>query len=90
MNTAEKKVDAKGRLVITELAGELVQVEALNEDEFIVRRMKAIPAREVWLHQNPAAMEMVQKGLHDLNQRQLVADPTEGKDYNWLTEEDDD
>lgn len=90
MGAAERKVDAKGRVLIPELADARVHIEAINEHEFIVRRVVSIPAREQWLWNNPGALASVQRGLTQAKAGEFVPDPRKGKDYSWLEEVDED
>jgi hypothetical protein len=84
-----KNVDKSGRIVIKELSGAQVLIERINEDEFVVRRAAVIPTRELWLHQNPSAMAMVQRGLDDLKAGRFAADPTADEDDSWFEAVDD-
>jgi hypothetical protein len=84
-----KMVDKSGRVIIKELSGAQVIVERLNEDEFVIRRAAVIPARELWLHQNPVAMGMVQRGIEDLKAGRFAADPTKDEDDSWIDGIDD-
>ncbi len=79
--------DGRGRILIPGLKGvEVVQVEALNEYEFIVRRMSTVPEREQWLWNNPVAMASVQKGLSQAKAGEFAQAPSMDDD-EWL--EDD-
>ena len=79
--------DGRGRILIPGLKGvEVVQVEALNDYEFIVRRMSTIPEREQWLWNNADAMASVQRGLAQAKAGEF-ADAPSMDDDDWL--EDD-
>ncbi len=79
--------DGRGRILIPGLKGvEVVQVEALNEYEFIVRRMSTVSEREQWLWNNPEAMASVQKGLAEAKAGQFAKAPSMDDD-DWLEDE---
>jgi hypothetical protein len=66
METIKLTVDSKKRISLTKLlSGEKISsVRAYKEnDRIILEPMVEIPAREVWLYQNKAALEKVKKGL---------------------------
>ena len=66
METIKLTVDSKKRISLTKLlpAGKISSVKAYKEDDrIILEPMVEIPAREVWLYENKAALEKVKKGL---------------------------
>ena len=66
METIKLAVDSKKRISLTKLLpeGNISSVRAYKEDErIILEPMVEIPAREVWLYENKAALEKVKKGL---------------------------
>jgi hypothetical protein len=66
METIKLTVDSKKRVSLTKLlsGGKISSVRAYKEnDRIILEPMVEIPAREVWLYQNKAALEKVKKGL---------------------------
>jgi hypothetical protein len=66
METIKLTVDSKKRISLTKLlsGGKISSVRAYKEnDRIILEPMVEIPAREVWLYQNKAALEKVKKGL---------------------------
>lgn len=66
METIKLTVDSKKRISLTKLlpGGKISSVRAYKEnDRIILEPMVEIPAREVWLYENRAALEKVKKGL---------------------------
>ena len=66
METIKLTVDSKKRISLTKLlpTGKISSVKAYKEDDrIILEPMVEIPAREVWLYENKAALEKVKKGL---------------------------
>jgi hypothetical protein len=67
-----QQVDVKGRLTLSKaFAGKTVIVEGRG-NELVVR---LIPEREVWLHENPAALASVRRGLQQARERKLSKGP---------------
>jgi hypothetical protein len=57
-------VDGSGRISLGRAkAGALYDAAFEPDGRVVLTPMVAIPARELWLHQNPAAMAMVDEGL---------------------------
>ncbi len=66
MDTIKLTVDSRKRISLTKLLpeGKISSVRAYKEDERIVLEpMVEIPAREVWLYENKAALKKVKTGL---------------------------
>ena len=66
MGTIKLTVDSRKRISLTKLlpTGKISSVKAYKEDDrIILEPMVEIPAREVWLYENKAALEKVKKGL---------------------------
>ena len=66
METIKLTVDSRKRISLTKLlpTGKISSVTAYKEeDRIILEPMVEIPAREVWLFKNKAALEKVNKGL---------------------------
>ena len=66
METIKLTIDSRKRISLTKLlpAGKISSVKAYKEeDRIILEPMVEIPAREVWLYENKAALEKVKKGL---------------------------
>ena len=66
METIKLTVDSKKRISLTKLlpAGKISSVMAYKEDDkIILEPMVEIPAREIWLYENKAALEKVKRGL---------------------------
>jgi hypothetical protein len=66
METIKLTVDSRKRISLTKLLpeGRVSSVRAYKEDDkIILEPMVEIPAREVWLYENKAALEKVKKGL---------------------------
>lgn len=70
--------DQRGRVTLGKAyANKTVIVEDRNGN-IILKPAAVIPERELWLHKNPAAMNMVQQGLEQARQRKT----TKGPDLN--------
>jgi hypothetical protein len=72
METIKLTVDSRKRISLTKLlpGKKVSSVRAYKEnDRIILEPMVEIPAREVWLYENKAALEKVKKGL---SQRGIV------------------
>jgi hypothetical protein len=66
METIKLTVDSRKRISLTKLlpGKKVSSVRAYKEnDRIILEPMVEIPAREVWLYENKAALEKVKKGL---------------------------
>ena len=66
METIKLTVDSRKRISLTKLLPrkKVSSVRAYKEnDRIILEPMVEIPAREVWLYENKAALEKVKKGL---------------------------
>jgi hypothetical protein len=66
METIKLTVDSRKRISLTKLLpeGKISSVRAYKEEErIILEPMVEIPAREVWLYENKAALKKVKTGL---------------------------
>jgi hypothetical protein len=66
METIKLTVDSRKRISLTKLLpeGKISSVRAYKEDDrIILEPMVEIPAREIWLYENKAALKKVKKGL---------------------------
>ncbi len=66
MEKIKLTVDSRKRISLTKLlpSGNISSVKAYKEDDkIILQPMVEIPAREVWLYEDRAALERVKKGL---------------------------
>ena len=66
METINLTVDSRNRISLTKLIPDrkISSVRAYREnDKIILEPMVEIPAREVWLYENEAALKKVKKGL---------------------------
>jgi hypothetical protein len=69
-----KSVDSKGRLTLGEkFANRVVLVRDISETEVLVELATVVPDRELWLHNNKAAMASVQRGLSEARQGKFAA-----------------
>lgn len=66
--------DSKGRITLGDLAAGASSFRAYRDTQgrIILEPQVEIPAAEVWLWQNPAAMKSVQQGLKDSGEGKLV------------------
>lgn len=59
-----RKVDPSGRLSLgRERAGEQYDIVEGKDGVMILTPVVVVPRRELWLHRNPEAMRMVERGL---------------------------
>jgi hypothetical protein len=84
MNTpsqaVHKSTDSKGRLNLGgRFANRAVIVEHLSDDEVIVRLARVIPEREVWLYENPGALDAVRRGLDQARKGAVAKNPPDLK-----------
>ena len=66
METINLTIDSRNRISLTKLIPDrkISSVRAYREnDKIILEPMVEIPAREVWLYENEAALKKVKKGL---------------------------
>lgn len=67
--------DQRGRVTLGKAyANKTVIVEDRNGN-IILKPAAVIPERELWLHKNPAAMNMVQQGLEQARRRKTAKGP---------------
>ena len=58
--------DARGRLTLGAIAREKTyEVKENERGEIILTPVVSIPEREAWLYKNPAARELVERGIAD-------------------------
>ncbi len=71
-----KLVDSKGRLALgSAFAGRMVIINDEDPDRLVITLAVAIPEREAWLYQNPAALDLVRTGLEQARAREFVEGP---------------
>ncbi len=84
-----KVADAKGRVMLgPSVANQSVQIEESGVGEWTVRLVEPVPVREAWLFKNPEALQRLQRGLRQAQNREVAADPRGGQDYSWLEDVD--
>ena len=67
-------LDGRNRVNLTKILpeGEIHGVKAYREgNKIILEPLAELPAHEVWLHQNPETMRVVQKGLKQKGKHKL-------------------
>jgi hypothetical protein len=85
-----KVADAKGRVVLgPKVAHQSVQVEERGVGEWTIRLIEPVPVKEAWLFKNPEALQRVQKGFLQAQNREFAADPRKGRDYSRLDDVDE-
>lgn len=85
--SAAKKVDSKGRLLLSEdLAGTTVIVEKRSNGEYVIKPAVVIPANEKWLFDNEEALASVMLGLKQARDGQFVEKPSFSKKKSWKNE----
>ena len=71
-----KTADSKGRIGLgAAFANRNVIIERVDDTEVRVILAEVVPAREAWLHKNPAAMDSVIRGLEQAKLMQLSENP---------------
>lgn len=84
------KTDGKGRISLGQVFANVpVQVEERGEGEWTVRVVEAVPARELWLMKNKAALNLVTEGILQAQAYEFAEDPRKGRDYSWLEDVDE-
>jgi len=43
-----------------------------NEGDILLRPMTNIPSKELWIHQNPNALESIQRGMRDIKKGRVT------------------
>ncbi len=79
------KLDTKKRVTLGAIFKILRRVKALkdvpietfetfigNEGDILLRPRVSIPARELWVHQNPAVMKSIQRGMRDIKEGRVT------------------
>jgi len=71
-----KLVDSKGRVSVgSRLAGRMVIIDDSDPDHIVITPAVAIPECEAWLYKNKVALELVRKGLEELNEGKFSDSP---------------
>ena len=71
-----RPTDAKGRVVLPKgFADTLVSIEVIDEFEVRIRKVAAIPEREMWLWKNPKALDAVLTGIEQARIGQFAEPP---------------
>ena len=70
-----KHVDTKGRITLgRNYANRVVIVNQNKDGELFIKPAEVIPAREVWLHKNKAALSSLEKGIEEARQGKFAKD----------------
>lgn len=82
--------DQRGRITLgKQYANKTVIVED-HDGDIVLKAAAVIPERELWLHKNPAAMEMVQRGLEQARERNFAEGPDLDADAEFANSIPDD
>lgn len=82
-----KIVDNKGRLILgSRYNGKQFLINEDEDGKIVLTPSISVPVKEQWLWSNTQAMDSVQRGLNDAKNGRTVEDPTENKDYSWLSD----
>ena len=74
------RVDERGQILLgEEFAGRYFRKEIDQEQRMILVSYDAVPEREVWLHQNPAAMSSLGEGIRQIENGEGI------RGYSFLT-----
>ncbi len=85
--TAAKKIDSKGRLLLSEdLAGVTVIVEKRDSGEYVIKPAITIPADEKWLFENKESLNLATTGLKQAREGKTVKVSTFSKKKTWKSE----
>ncbi len=85
-----KTVDPRGRLSLGKaFANRLVIIEEMEGGVIQVTPAQAVPAPEVWLHENRDAMAAVTQGLREASAAQFADAPDLDADADWAVDGDD-
>ena len=88
--TAAKKIDSKGRLLLSEeLAGATVIIEKRANGEYVIKPAVTIPTSEKWLFENEEALNMVTLGLKQAREGKTVTVSAFSKKKSWKSELED-
>ncbi len=88
MNT--RTVDPRGRLSLGKgFANRLVIIEELEGGVLQVIPAQAVPAPEVWLHENREAFGAVSQGIQEARAGQFAEPPNLDADTDWVDGEGD-
>lgn len=86
------RIDSKGRISLPKELWQGISSFDISLEpggRIVLEPFAEIPAREVWLHQNPIAMERVQRGLAQ-SAAGVTVDRGSFYDYADAADEDDD
>ena len=79
-----RTVDSRGRLTLgKDFADQLVILEEVAEGILQIIRAEAVPAREVWLYNNPKALASVMRGLEQSKRGEVAEPPDLDADNDW-------
>lgn len=71
-----KVLDSKGRVALgARFARQTVIIDDSNSDRIIITPAVVIPAAEAWILGNPAALDLLSRGLKDAREGRLVDGP---------------
>jgi hypothetical protein len=86
-----RTTDSKGRVTLgRRFANKPVIIEDISDTEVKVSLARVIPEREMWLYQNPEALDLVQRGLAQAEARQFADSPPDlDADEEWARELED-
>lgn len=82
-----KKVDSQGRLSLGKpFANHLVIMRQVEEGTLEITLADAVPAKEVWLHNNKSALASVMRGLEQTAKGEFAEPPDLEEDAKLLAE----
>lgn len=74
--TLTKTADAKGRVSLgPDVAHRLVNVIKVNDAEYVIKLVRAVPEDEAWLYENPKALASVRNGLRQAREGRVAGGP---------------
>jgi hypothetical protein len=84
-----KLVDKKGRLALgPEFANRLVMIDDSDQTHVVITPAEVVPAHEVWLYKNEAAMKSLLTGMQQAKDARYSTNPPDLDSYEVDESED--
>jgi len=80
-----RTTDNRGRVSLgAEFAHKPVTIKRLSEGRVELSVCEPVPIEQAWLLRNKKALKLLEKGLEQARNGEVAQDPTEGEDFSWL------